>query len=200
MKIIVAVGMLAYAFLMSGCAAYGETAYTGRFSWGAQLAPPVSSSRERADEWVGRLGIEMPAMIPLGGTVLLFDLEHQRFAAYENGVIAERRGFTVWGPISSGMRTPKYRTPAGKFRIAWKSKLHWSEKYEAEMPHAAFFGPQGEAIHAGVITRPFASHGCIRVSPVMAAFLWREGFYDLKKTTIIVVNSLAELDRIVAAR
>ena len=171
-----------------------RSSHDGRFSWGAALRVPEpvfvhegtipqarDPARDRAEKRVTRLSTEMPAILPMNGTVLLFDLSRQRFAAYEDGVIAQRGDVVVWGPISSGMRG--HRTPTGTFRVEWKTREHISTKYPARrwpqesggavMPHAVFFTKSGEAIHAGDITRPFASHGCIRVSVKMEAFLWR---------------------------
>ncbi len=73
-----------------------------------------------------------------------------------------------------------YATPRGHYRSGRLERMHYSHKYHmSPMPHAIFFAG-GYAIHGTYETahlgRP-ASHGCIRISPADAAFL-----YGLVKT------------------
>jgi hypothetical protein len=68
-----------------------------------------------------------------------------------------------------------YATPRGTFRARHLEPMHYSRKYHmSPMPHSIFFAG-GYAIHGtyatGALGRP-ASHGCIRISPGNAAFLY----------------------------
>lgn len=69
-----------------------------------------------------------------------------------------------------------YRTPVGNFQPYSMSLMHYSRKYDnAPMPNSIFFHG-GYAIHATYdvknLGRP-ASHGCIRLSPQNAKWLYR---------------------------
>lgn len=68
------------------------------------------------------------------------------------------------------------RTPAGKFRIQWMSRDHFSQAWQAPMPYAMFF-IGGIAIHAASQDAIHklgrrASGGCVRIHPDNAAILW----------------------------
>jgi lipoprotein-anchoring transpeptidase ErfK/SrfK len=76
--------------------------------------------------------------------------------------------------VSTGRKG--YRTPTGQFQPYRMTKMHYSRKYDnAPMPHSIFFHG-GYAIHAtdavDKLGRP-ASHGCIRLSPQNAKWLYR---------------------------
>ena len=69
-----------------------------------------------------------------------------------------------------------YNTPTGEFQPYLIKSMHYSSKYEnAPMPNSIFFYG-GYAIHATYdvkrLGRP-ASHGCIRLSPQNAKWLYR---------------------------
>ena len=69
-----------------------------------------------------------------------------------------------------------YDTPTGDFQPYLLKTMHYSSKYEnAPMPNSIFFY-EGYAIHATYdikrLGRP-ASHGCIRLSPQNAKWLYR---------------------------
>lgn len=75
--------------------------------------------------------------------------------------------------VSTGRKG--YRTPTGQFQPYRMTKMHYSRKYDnAPMPHSIFFHG-GYAIHAtdavDKLGRP-ASHGCIRLSPQNAKWLY----------------------------
>lgn len=79
----------------------------------------------------------------------------------------------VWD-VSTGRKG--HRTPTGVFQPYRLAKMHYSKKYDnAPMPHSIFF-LGGYAIHATYdvknLGRP-ASHGCIRLSPQNARWLYR---------------------------
>lgn len=69
-----------------------------------------------------------------------------------------------------------YRTPTGQFKPYLLKTMHYSRKYDnAPMPHSIFFHG-GYAIHATDAINKLgspASHGCIRLSPQNARWLYR---------------------------
>lgn len=69
-----------------------------------------------------------------------------------------------------------YRTPTGQFKPYLLKTMHYSSKYNnAPMPHSIFF-LGGYAIHATDAVNKLgspASHGCIRLSPQNARWLYR---------------------------
>lgn len=76
--------------------------------------------------------------------------------------------------VSTGRKG--YNTPVGEFQPYLIKPMHYSSKYEnAPMPNSIFFHG-GYAIHATYdvkrLGRP-ASHGCIRLSPQNAKWLYR---------------------------
>lgn len=77
-------------------------------------------------------------------------------------------------PVSTGR--DGYNTPTGEFQPYLLKPIHYSSKYEnAPMPNSIFFY-EGYAIHATYdikhLGRP-ASHGCIRLSPRDAKWLYQ---------------------------
>lgn len=69
-----------------------------------------------------------------------------------------------------------YHTPTGNFKPYHMAKMHYSKKYDnAPMPNSIFFHG-GYAIHATYdvkhLGRP-ASHGCVRLSPRDAQWLYQ---------------------------
>ena len=92
-------------------------------------------------------------------------------------------------PVSTARKG--YYTPTGTFYPYSLQPMHYSRKYDnAPMPHSIFFSG-GYAIHAtphtGNLGRP-ASHGCVRLSPSHAAFLYGIVKNDREGTTIRIVN------------
>ena len=76
--------------------------------------------------------------------------------------------------VSTGRKG--YTTPSGKFKPYLLRPIHYSSKYNnAPMPHSIFFHGR-YAIHAtdaiNKLGRP-ASHGCIRLHPKNARWLFR---------------------------
>lgn len=81
--------------------------------------------------------------------------------------------FYEW-PVSTGRKG--YNTPTGNFQPYLLKPMHYSSKYDnAPMPNSIFFHG-GYAIHAtnavNSLGRP-ASHGCIRLSPRDAKWLYQ---------------------------
>jgi len=64
-------------------------------------------------------------------------------------------------PVSTGKKG--FRTPIGRFRVGRRYKMWHSRKYDnAPMKYSMFFN-EGYAMHVGFVSRPFDSHGCIRL-------------------------------------
>jgi lipoprotein-anchoring transpeptidase ErfK/SrfK len=100
-------------------------------------------------------------------------------AKHEKYILIDRRqqylGLYEWGnlkycyPISSGTRNS---TPLKKFVVNYMDEVHNSSKYEqAPMDHALNIGGD-YFIHEGIVPGYPASHGCIRVFPLHARFLF----------------------------
>ncbi len=92
--------------------------------------------------------------------------------------------------VSTGRKG--YNTPRGVFQPYHMAKMHYSRKYDnAPMPNSIFFHG-GYAIHAtdavNNLGRP-ASHGCIRLHPQNAKWLYRiVSEYGKENTTILIVD------------
>ncbi len=92
-------------------------------------------------------------------------------------------------PVSTARKG--YNTPTGTFRPYSLQPMHYSKKFDnAPMPHSIFFSG-GYAIHATPhirnLGRP-ASHGCVRLHPDDAAFLYNLVKHDRGGTTIRIVK------------
>ncbi len=108
-------------------------------------------------------------------------------AKHEKYILIDRRqqylGLYEWGnlqhvyPISSGTSNS---TPARTFVINFMNQFHNSRKYDqAPMDHALNIGGD-YFIHEGIVPGYPASHGCIRLFPLHARFL----FYQWAKPGI----------------
>lgn len=122
--------------------------------------------------------------------VARIDLASQRMHVTANG-----KAVGNW-KISSG--TIDHKTPPGRFRPQWSSKMHYSKTYDnAPMPYAVFFN-RGIATHGtNAVSRlgQPASHGCIRLRTANA-----RRFYNLVhrhgyKGTKIIVSGTAPYSR-----
>jgi len=99
-------------------------------------------------------------------------------AKHEKFILINRRqqylGLYEWGklthifPISSG--TSK-ATPLRNFVVNHMDEVHYSTKYDSPMDHALNIGGD-YYIHEGIVPGYAASHGCIRVFPLDARFLF----------------------------
>jgi lipoprotein-anchoring transpeptidase ErfK/SrfK len=92
--------------------------------------------------------------------------------------------------VSTGRKG--YRTPTGVYQPYLLKKMHYSSKYDnAPMPHSIFFYG-GYAIHATEAINKLgspASHGCIRLHPKNARWLFRlVQEYGAENTTIYIQN------------
>ncbi len=108
-------------------------------------------------------------------------------ANHEKYILIDRRrqylGLYEWGelkysfPISSGTRNS---TPLKKFVVHYMDQVHNSTLFDqAPMDHALNIGG-AYFIHEGIVPGYPASHGCIRLFPLHARFL----FYDWAKPGI----------------
>jgi hypothetical protein len=108
-------------------------------------------------------------------------------ANHEKYILIDRRqqylGLYEWGnlkycyPISSGTSNS---TPLKKFVVHYMDQVHYSSIYDqAPMDHALNIG-NAYFIHEGIVPGYPASHGCIRLFPLHARFL----FYQWAKPGI----------------
>lgn len=56
---------------------------------------------------------------------------------------------------------PEKPTPAGRYPIRGKERLHMSRAYGAEMPYTLWLTSDGVALHAANVREGAATHGCI---------------------------------------
>jgi lipoprotein-anchoring transpeptidase ErfK/SrfK len=110
------------------------------------------------------LAVSRPAAADL---LIAIDRATQRMTVFDNTTVY------MW-PVSTG--APGYATPAGSFRPSRMEVEHYSREWDdAPMPHSIFFTDAGHAIHGtshiGSLGAP-ASHGCVRVAPEHAAYLF----------------------------
>ena len=91
----------------------------------------------------------------------------------------------VW-KVSTGKKN--HRTPVGEYQPLRLEKMHYSSKYEnAPMPNSIFFYG-GYAIHATSYVNQLgtpASHGCVRLSPQNARWLYQIVQEEGKENTYI---------------
>lgn len=94
---------------------------------------------------------------------ILIDRKQQYLGLYEWGSLKHLM------PISSGTGNS---TPRRKFVVHFMDQVHYSTKYEmAPMDHALNIG-NDYFIHEGIVPGYPASHGCIRLFPLDARFLF----------------------------
>jgi len=100
---------------------------------------------------------------------LLVDLEGQTFGAYESGALVR------WGPVSSGDRN--HQTPAGVYHLNWQAPVRTSSENPAWVMHwyFNFSSARGLALHQYTLPGRPASHGCVRLLPLDARWLYRWG-------------------------
>lgn len=79
---------------------------------------------------------------------------------------------------------PEKPTPAGRYPIRGKERLHMSRAYDAEMPYTLWLTSDGVAIHAATVREGAATHGCIGLPREFARRL-----YDIarKGDAVIIV-------------
>ncbi len=101
-----------------------------------------------------------------GPVQIVVSLPRQKVTIYRGGKqIASAR-------VSTGKNG--HRTPPGVFSIIQKNRTHFSNIYDnAPMPFMQRITWSGLALHAGNVSRPYASHGCIRMPYGFAKKLFR---------------------------
>jgi lipoprotein-anchoring transpeptidase ErfK/SrfK len=115
--------------------------------------------------------------------------------ANQRMTVFDERSVYMW-PVSTG--APGYITPAGSFRPFRMEVEHYSKEWDdAPMPHSIFFTRAGHAIHGtssiGSLGTP-ASHGCVRLAPEHAAYLFKlVEEHGLKATRIEVTGGALEM-------
>ncbi len=113
-----------------------------------------------------------------GPVQLLVSVPDQTMNVYRNGkhIIKTR--------ISSGR--PGHNTPGGIFSILQKRSEHYSNLFDnAPMPYMQRLTWSGVALHAGNVSRKFASHGCIRMPHNFARNLFR---YTRRGAHVIITH------------
>ena len=90
----------------------------------------------------------------------------------------EQRGYIFKGGQLVAITTtstgvPDHPTDPGRWTILSKKVFHRSNKYSnAPMPHMQVLDKYGRALHGGVVPGYPASHGCIRLPPLLAKRLF----------------------------
>jgi len=128
------------------------------------------------------LAISSPAAADL---LISIDRANQRMTVFDD------TGVYMW-PVSTGARG--YATPTGSFRPSRMAVEHYSREWDdAPMPHSIFFTDAGHAIHGTSHLRSLgrpASHGCVRLAPDHAAYLFKlVETHGLEATRIEVTGS-----------
>jgi len=100
-------------------------------------------------------------------TLIVISLAYQLLTVYHG---SERVEYT----ISSG--SVEHPTPTGEYVVTARDRDHVSNRWPkpnggAKMPYALLLR-DGLALHAGDVSKPRASHGCIRLSPIAARHLY----------------------------
>lgn len=107
-----------------------------------------------------------PAAMPKTGAIsVLISMRGQIGYVFRGGRLV---GVTT---VSTGV--PLHPTDPGRWTILNKKKFHRSNKYSnAPMPHMQRLDKWGRALHGGVVPGYPASHGCIRLPPLLASKLF----------------------------
>ncbi|MGE0231773.1 MAG: L,D-transpeptidase family protein [Flavobacteriaceae bacterium] len=97
---------------------------------------------------------------------LIVSLAEQRIDVYRGDALVSSSN------VSTGQNG--YDTPSGVYSILQKSKWHRSNIYSAApMPFMQRLTWSGIALHEGNVSRPYASHGCIRLPRQFAMDLFQ---------------------------
>jgi lipoprotein-anchoring transpeptidase ErfK/SrfK len=128
------------------------------------------------------LAVSQPAAADL---LISIDRANQRMTVFDDTAAY------MW-PVSTG--APGYATPAGSFRPSRMEVEHYSKEWDdAPMPHSIFFTSAGHAIHGTSHIRSLgtpASHGCVRLAPEHAEYLFKlVETHGLEATRIEVTGS-----------
>jgi lipoprotein-anchoring transpeptidase ErfK/SrfK len=136
-----------------------------------------------------KLFVMMAALVAMTGVAKAEDVIITVDVSDQIMLVETPTDYYEWN-VSTGRKG--YNTPRGVFQPYHMTKMHYSRKYDnAPMPNSIFFHG-GYAIHAtdavNNLGRP-ASHGCIRLHPQNAKWLYRiVSEYGKENTTIIIQN------------
>jgi hypothetical protein len=112
-----------------------------------------------------------------GKLVVTVDLEARVISAFRDG--------HEIGTAVALLGTQSHPTPVGAFPVLWKSREHFSRKYNnAPMPWSLWLTNTGIAIHGSPVVNGYASHGCIGVPDDFAAKL----FAAMKKGDKVIIT------------
>jgi lipoprotein-anchoring transpeptidase ErfK/SrfK len=120
--------------------------------------------------------------------VITIDKDQQRMTVFDG------KAYFMWR-VSTG--APGYGTPTGSFQPLRMAREHYSKEWDdAPMPHSIFFTERGHAIHGtshkARLGTP-ASHGCVRLAPENAAYLFQlVEQHGLQATRIEVIGDDAD--------
>jgi lipoprotein-anchoring transpeptidase ErfK/SrfK len=136
-----------------------------------------------------KLFVMMAALVAMTGVAKAEDVIITVDVSDQIMLVETPTDYYEWN-VSTGRKG--YNTPRGVFQPYHMVKMHYSRKYDnAPMPNSIFF-LDGYAIHATEdlkrLGRP-ASHGCIRLHPQNAKWLYRiVSEYGKENTTILIVD------------
>src|ERR1700709_636836 len=119
---------------------------------------------------------------PKGPLQIIISIADQRVSLFDNGTLIARSS------VSTG--TQGHPTPLGVFSVISKQRWHRSNIYSAApMPYMQRITWSGIALHAGVVPRRPASHGCIRLKNDFAVRLWH---LTKRGTRVIIAHGDAQ--------
>ena len=105
------------------------------------------------------------AMPKSGAMLVLISMRQQMGYVYRGGQLV--------AITTTSTGTPDHPTDPGRWTILSKKLFHRSNKYSnAPMPHMQVLDKYGRALHGGVVPGYPASHGCIRLPPLLAKKLF----------------------------
>jgi hypothetical protein len=127
-----------------------------------------------------------------GRRVFIFDPQHKAWAVYDEQGSRINTGKASGGSVYCPDVGRPCRTVVGRFTIVAKGDGNCeSSKYPIEtqggapMPYCMHFGSKGYAIHGSDAIPDYnASHGCIRVTPMVAEWL-NNNFMRVGSTVIV---------------
>ena len=137
----------------------------------------LATGANRCPLWIRNPQLELPFLGPvlrlfiLTAFQLVLDLSDQwMWACQGTSLFLETR-------ISTGK--PGFETPTGTYYVNSHLKgdqmVGWyspTDYYDEWVPWVSYFTNVGHAVHQGDASRPFASHGCVRVPYGTAETLW----------------------------
>lgn len=130
--------------------------------------------------------------MPTGNKVFIFDPNFVAWAIYDAHGKRLNTGKASGGKTYCPDVARRCTTISGEFRVMSKGGANCvSSKYPLEthggapMPYCMFFNANGYGIHgSGDVPDHNASHGCIRVTPVVAKWL-NQNFMEIGTTVIV---------------